>query len=129
MPTDRPLRIAGLVDFLELRPFTAAWTDLGLTDDDLAALEAQILAGPPGPVVRGTGGLRKLRVAPARWGTGKRGALRVAYAHFPVYRVVALVGIYAKSARDDMSAAQKHGYRQVLARIETSLARKQGKRP
>jgi len=32
-----------------------------------------------GDVIEGTGGLRKLRFADARWGKGKRGGLRVIY--------------------------------------------------
>ena len=77
MSTERPLRIADLVDFIEVEGFQDDWAGLGLTDEDLAALQTQILTGRPAPVVAGAGGLRKLRFAPPTWGKGKRGAVRV----------------------------------------------------
>ncbi len=50
--------------FIEAAEFAARWRGLGLTDDDLAALQQQIGRDPEaGPVMPGTGGLRKLRYA------------------------------------------------------------------
>jgi len=70
----------------QLPTFVAKWRGLGLTDDDLRFLEAALMANPDaGPVMRGTGGLRKMRFAPPSWHTGKSGAVRVCYAHFPEY--------------------------------------------
>jgi hypothetical protein len=44
--------------FIHFDGFTMDWKDLSLTDDDLAALEIQIMLKPLGaPVVPGTGGL------------------------------------------------------------------------
>src|SRR5437667_10696547 len=97
MSTERPLRLADLVDFTEVEGFRADWRDLGLTDEDLVVLQTQILKGRSGPVVPGTGGLRKLRFAPSGWGKGKRGALRIGYAHFPAYRVIVFLGAYSKA--------------------------------
>jgi hypothetical protein len=45
--------------------FLRKWSRLGLDDDDLLALEREILDGPDRhPVIRGTGGVRKIRFAP-----------------------------------------------------------------
>lgn len=81
------------------------------------------------PVVRGTGGLRKLRFAPAKWHKGKSGAVRVCYACFEELGVVVLVLAYAKSEAENFSEAEKRAIRQTLARIEDVLrARREQKR-
>jgi len=66
------------VEFVELGEFTKAWSELKLTVDDLFVLQTVIMCDPAGgPVVSGTGGLRKLRFAPPGWKVGKRGVLRI----------------------------------------------------
>ena len=50
--------------FVELPIFRARWKDMGLTDDDLKRLQEELLADPKvGSVMRGTGGVRKMRFA------------------------------------------------------------------
>src|SRR5438477_11253839 len=69
---------------IQLLGFTHLWNAHRLTDDDLAALEAEIMENPGGPpVMRGTGGLRKIRFAPPSFRRGKSGAMRVGFTHFP----------------------------------------------
>ena len=47
--------------FVRFPAFTREWERLGLDDSALQALEAEILRDPTrAPVIRGTGGLRKL---------------------------------------------------------------------
>jgi len=66
--------------FIQLAPFVVAWRRLGLTDEDLSALEQLIMHRPEaGAVMQGTGGVRKLRFAPPSWHMGKSGATRVCY--------------------------------------------------
>src|SRR5438105_4897303 len=106
--------------FVELPVFTADWRDLKLTDDDLMELKAAIMSAPArAPVIAGTGGLRKLRLG--RPGRGKRGGLRVCYAHFPAYSVVILVAVYGKNEQEDLSAAEKRQVRALLKEIEELL--------
>ena len=72
--------------FAYLGFFVSRWAALGLTDEDLQALERELLQRPDaGKVIPGTGGLRKLRFAPPRSGRGNSGGVRVIYAHFPDY--------------------------------------------
>lgn len=79
-----PLTIA---TFVEMEGFTEDWKDLNLTDDDLQALQIVIMTNPQGPpVVKGTGGLRKLRFSPAGLNRGKSGAHRIGYAYFETYK-------------------------------------------
>jgi hypothetical protein len=122
MSTERPLRLADLVDFIEVERFRDEWTDLGLTDEDLMALQTQILRGRPAPVVPGTGGLRKMRFAPPSWGKGKQGALRICYALFPYYQVVLLVLAYGKARRGDIYEADKKRIRRFLGQAEAQIA-------
>jgi hypothetical protein len=76
-----------LLYFIETTEFTKSWEKLGLDDeDDLLALQLSIMAAPRrSPIIKGTGGLRKLRFAPAAWKVGARGAVRVCYVYFEEY--------------------------------------------
>ena len=109
--------------FIELRPFTTAWrSTLELEDDDLGQLQVAIMRNPAGaPVVAGTGGLRKLRFAPKRWTSGKRGGVRVCYVYFPAHRTVLLVVAYGKSSKDDLTAAEKKQVAKVIRETEIEL--------
>lgn len=50
--------------FVELPIFRSRWKDMGLNDDDLKRLQEELLADPKiGAVMRGTGGVRKMRFA------------------------------------------------------------------
>ncbi|MBP3421286.1 MAG: hypothetical protein J6K37_03340 [Lachnospiraceae bacterium] len=49
--------------FIEVPQFTKKWQMLGLTDEDLRALEEELLNNPKvGDVIKGTGGIRKIRI-------------------------------------------------------------------
>jgi hypothetical protein len=83
--------------FVHLKGFTAEWKHFRLTDDDLRALERQLMAKlEAGAVMSGTGGLRKLRFSPPSRHTGKRGAYRVCYAFFRVADTVLLAAIFCQ---------------------------------
>ena len=50
--------------FIELPIFRSRWKAMGLNDDDLARLQRELLEAPKvGPVMQGTGGVRKKRFA------------------------------------------------------------------
>jgi hypothetical protein len=114
-----------MMDFIQMRGFSQEWDDLGLSDEDLRRLEVAIMAGPKrNPVVRGTGGLRKMRFAPVAWRKGKRGALRVCYVYFEEFRLVLLVVAYRKGETDDISAEGRKKIRQLIERQRVELARR-----
>ena len=48
--------------FIEVPLFTKRWKEIGLSDDELLALQIMLLKDPEsGPVMEGTGGFRKVR--------------------------------------------------------------------
>jgi hypothetical protein len=84
-----------------------------LRDEEYRLLQARLAAQPDaGAVIKGSGGLRKLR-----WSVGaqgKRGGVRVIYYWSkPRYRVLMLL-IYSKSERDDLTADQLKVLRRLV---------------
>lgn len=97
--------------------FVAAWRRLGLTDEDLQALERQIMENPgSGKVMSGTGGIRKVRFAPPSMHTGKSGATRVCYA-VVFDDVCYLFTIFAKNEMPNLSAADKAALHSLITDI------------
>jgi hypothetical protein len=93
--------------FRHMPVFVSEWKRLGLPDEDLQALERQIMERPEsGAVMPGTGGVRKLRFAPPSRHAGKSGATRVCYVVF-VDAVCYLFLIFPKNERANLSAEDK----------------------
>ena len=114
-PAARPM-----LAFAEQRSFTAAWAHLGFDLGDLFDLQDAIAADPTaGPVIPGTGRLRKVRFA--RRGGGKRGGVRVLYAHFPAAGVALLFMVFPKNAADNITAAQANAARKLLDEYAAAL--------
>jgi hypothetical protein len=90
--------------FVELTPFVA-FRDEYWTDEELRALQNYLLLSPDaGDLIRGGGGLRKIRWAAQ--GRGKRGGARVIYYwHVAEHRIYLIYG-YVKSERDDLTPQQ-----------------------
>ena len=108
--------------FIQLNLFASRWTRLGLTDDATRQLENQIMQNPPGaPLVRGTGGARKIRFAPAAWHAGKSGSVRVIYAYFEQHATVLLITAYGKSEKANITAAEAGMIKVLLDRAAQQL--------
>lgn len=91
-----------------------------LSPEARAAAEAGIVARPDGwPVIPGTGGARKARVALP--GRGKSGGARVIYFYAPAPGLIALLGIYAKNEKEDLSGADKRNLKAAIADIRAAL--------
>ena len=77
-----------------------------INDDEYLYLQNELLANPKiGPVIKGTGGLRKIRVAAK--GKGKRGGVRVIYYYFDNFKRFYLLTLYAKNEVTDLSADER----------------------
>lgn len=58
-------------------------------------------------MIKGTGGLRKMRFAAPHAGRGKSGGFRVCYVDFTEFGFVFLVAVYTHNVKDNLSAAEK----------------------
>ena len=88
-----------------------------LDDDGYAALQAFLGAYPDaGDVIRGSGGIRKIR-----WrskGRGKQGGSRVIYYWLVAEERIYLLTLYGKEVKDDLKAAELASWRKVVEEIK-----------
>jgi hypothetical protein len=100
------------VIFVETPAFTRRVIEL-LEDDDYARLQCHLVDHPEvGDVMEGTGGLRKVRVAMA--GRGKSAGARVIYYHFVPRSHIAMLLIFAKNEREDLTAEHRKALRKIV---------------
>lgn len=77
-----------------------------LADEEYRKFQIELLLNPgAGDVIKGTGGLRKVRVASKD--KGKRGGARVIYYHFDSFERFYLLTIYAKNEVSDLTSDEK----------------------
>lgn len=109
-------------EFVMMPEFDRQWKRLGLGDEDLRQLQQELLGNPKaGAVMRGTGGLRKYRIAIP--GRGKSGGGRVAYVDFTVYETIYLITAYPKSEKDNLSDKERNEIAKLIAILEKGLER------
>ena len=86
-----------------------------LSDEGYQGLQNLLMQHPEaGDLIKGTGGLRKLRFADERRGKGKRGGLRIIYFWWGQGSQFWLFTLYDKDEAADLSATMKDKLRQVL---------------
>ena len=102
--------------FIETSTFTKQLSR-HLDDDSYVALQAFLSVHPDtGDVIRGTGGVRKIRWAiPER---GKRGGSRVIYYWRAKEDHIYLLTLYAKGVKDDLTAAERAAWRRAVEAID-----------
>ena len=106
--------------FVELPIFRSRWKDMGLDDHDLKRLQEELLADPKvGAVMRGTGGVRKMRFAFEQ--KGKSGSVRVIYVDFEVYEKIFLITAYPKNEKDNLSDSERNEIKQMIHALEEQL--------
>ena len=102
--------------FIEAPPFERVRQDY-LNDDEYRLLQATLTANPAaGNLIRGSGGIRKIRWAAA--GTGKRGGLRVIYYWVTKHDHVLLLTVYRKSEVSDLTPVQIRALRTLVDNLE-----------
>jgi mRNA-degrading endonuclease RelE of RelBE toxin-antitoxin system len=98
--------------FVETKLFTRL-IDEYLSDDEFAALQLSLVINPEaGDVIKGTGGVRKMRWAGS--GRGKRGGIRVIYYLRLQNGQIWLLTAYAKNVKDNIPVS-------VLKKIKEEL--------
>ena len=100
--------------------FDKQWRAMGLDDNDLQALQIELLKDPQiGSVIQGTGKLRKMRFAfPNR---GKSGSSRVLYVDFVLAETIYLIFAYPKNEKDNLTDEERNNIKKMIAKIEQSL--------
>ena len=102
-----------MFSFIETRLFTRLVQEY-LNDDDYSQLQAHLVENPEaGTVIRGSGGVRKLRWAAT--GRGKRGGYRVIYFIRRPKEVIWMLTMYPKNVTDSISG---HVLKRIREEIE-----------
>lgn len=113
--------------FVEIPYFTNKWRHLGLSDEDLHALQLTLIENPRrGTVMKGTGGLRKIRFSPPSARRGKSSAYRVGYVYFEEYDLICLLAVFAKKDEQNVPKAQQNELRRVIGRLHEWIATERG---
>ncbi len=101
------------VVFVETPNFTRRVHEY-MDDEEYGQMQAFLSQRPDaGSVIRGTGGMRKLRWAGS--GRGKRGGLRVIYYWWVAKDRISMLLAYPKNEQDDLTADQlKHLKNQLM---------------
>jgi hypothetical protein len=112
--TTKPITIA------EVDPFEATARKAGMSEAERDALIDFLARNPKtGVVIRGTGGLRKLRWA--RRGAGKRGGYRAIYFFVDRDAPVFLLAVYAKAAKDDLAPVERKQLAELAAILKARV--------
>jgi mRNA-degrading endonuclease RelE of RelBE toxin-antitoxin system len=99
--------------FIETSAFTKYLSD-HLSDEDYHALQSYLMQKPDaGAIVRGTGGIRKVRWAPV--GKGKSGGVRVIYYWKRPDHEIWMLTIFSKSEK---STIPSHILKQIAEAID-----------
>ena len=94
-----------------------------MSEEDRQAMEAAIAADPASaPLIRGTGGIRKLRWAGS--GRGKRGGIRTIYFHHAGPGEIYLLTAFAKADREDLRPADRKALSRLIAAIKKEEKKK-----
>ena len=94
--------------FNETKNFMQYRDEYFVTDGPFSALQQVLLSNPEaGSVMRGCGGLRKIRWPDARRGKGKRGGLRIVYLYLPEFQRVVFLDVYDKDEADDLTPEER----------------------
>lgn len=92
-----------------------------LEEEARREMEESVVAAPDAaPVIRGTGGIRKLRWAGS--GRGKRGGIRTVYFYHAGPAAIYFLTAYAKAAREDLTAADTRALSRLVAAIKRETA-------
>jgi len=84
-----------------------------LSDEEYRLLQVHLVNKPDsGKVIRGSGGLRKLRWSAG--GHGKRGGIRIIYYWFVSQDTLLLLFAYPKSEQDDLTPEQLRQLKRVI---------------
>ena len=104
------------ITFIETKIFSKRIAGL-ISDDEFAEFQAELVQNPEkGPVIEGTGGLRKVR-----WklkGKGKSGGLRIMYLFLKMHGMIHLVFVFVKGESDNLTSREKKELKIIVDAIK-----------
>jgi len=107
-------------EFIMLPEFDKQWKAMGFTDKDLQSLQEELTRdSAKGVLMRGTGDLRKVRVAFEN--QGKSGSARVCYVDFAAYKRIYLITAYSKNEKDNLSKEEQNAVKSLIKFLEGTL--------
>ena len=108
--------------FIEVPIFTRRWKERGLGDEELQTLQIMLLKDPEsGPVMEGTGGIRKVRFPLEN--RGKSGSVRVCYTDFAEYEVTYLITAFEKKEQENLSNEEKVVLKKLVKSLKEEAAK------
>ena len=108
--------------FIEVPIFTRRWKEIGLGDEELQTLQIMLLKDPEsGPVMEGTGGIRKVRFPLEN--RGKSGSVRVCYTDFAEYEVTYLITAFEKKEQENLSNEEKVVLKKLVKSLKEEAAK------
>jgi hypothetical protein len=100
------------MQIIETSVFTSQIVKL-MNDDEYSELQAALISNPDaGKIIRGSGGIRKVRWASK--GHGKRGGARIIYFWFVAPRKLLMLFAYPKNTMDDLNHNQLNILKQTV---------------
>jgi len=110
-------------EFIRLFEFEKQCKNIGLSEDDILEIEIRLLVNPTiGDMIRGTGGIRKLR-APLQ-NIGKSSGARVIYVDFASFSKTYLITAFAKGEADNLSQAERNELKELVGTLKDELRKK-----
>ncbi|MBR2841959.1 MAG: addiction module toxin RelE [Lachnospiraceae bacterium] len=108
--------------FIEVPLFTKRWKEIGLGDEELRSLQIILLKDPEsGPVIEGTGGIRKVRFPLDN--RGKRGSVRVCYTDFAEYEVTYLITAFTKNEKESLTNEEKGVLKKLVKALKDEASK------
>src|SRR5262245_4260819 len=105
-------------EFVEMPPFTRKLEQIA-GRDTLQAIQSDLIKDPERwPIVQGTNGARKGRVADPASSHGKSGSFRYYYVYLPRRGRIYLLVVFRKNEAADLSPEQKKKVAAVVAAIQ-----------
>ncbi|HVW73100.1 MAG TPA: type II toxin-antitoxin system RelE/ParE family toxin [Rhizomicrobium sp.] len=105
------------MEIFRTKTFSKACKDLGVTEEEVRALEQSIVDDPKGaPVIQGTGGARKVRFSINN--RSKSAGGRCVYVVIELDEVAYLITAYPKSKKSDLSNEDKKAIKAFVAELK-----------
>lgn len=108
--------------FIEVPLFSRRWKEIGLGETELQKLQIMLLKDPEsGPVIEGTGGIRKVRFPLCN--RGKSGSVRVCYTDFKEYEITYLITAFEKKEQENLTDDEKQVLKKLVKVLKEEAAK------